>query len=225
MIKHYDEIYSKKDYAGEVETILSICYKPWRILDVGCGTGNHATEFAKHAHVTGIDIDFDSITCARNKFPIQQFDSVNPTFHCMGVSEIPPGHRYDLVVSLFNVINYIDSIEELLKFFSSIKKITTDVFVFDCWNGLAAILDNPKEKVTDDVHIKVTTCLMDQSVDVDTYVKDKKFTYSYKQTLWTPWELKNILSMAGFKSVQISEWMKPDVPATEKSWKIMVVCK
>ena len=69
--------------------------------------------------------------------------------------------------------------------------------------------------------------MIDQCVEVKTFVTlaGENFAYFYKQILWTPWELKSILNMVGFETVKISEWMKPDVPATEKSWKIMVVCK
>ena len=222
MIPHYDRIYLSKDYLSEVETILSIA-KPQSVLDVGCGTGTHAMEFAKSCDVVGIDIDEKSIECACAK------TSVNPKFFCKDVGEIYG--NFDLVVSLFNVINYIDSLDTLIKFCTAIRRLTNGFFIFDCWNGMAAILDNPKEKRIVSDKISVLTVpdisLMDQSVKVDVSVNidDEKFMYSYFQTLWTPFDLRSVLNMVGFKSVKISEWMKPDVSATEKSWKIMVVCK
>lgn len=223
MIPYYDRIYSFKNYAEEVETILSIADSPQRILDVGCGTGNHAIHFAKQSDVVGIDVDFESIECARKK------TKNNPQFFCIDVSDFTGS--FDMAVSMFNVVNYIDGLEKLIEFFSSIRRLTDGLFVFDCWNGIAAILDNPKDKrtVTDKILISIQpeTSLINQCVEIKTFVNmdGEDFTYSYKQTLWTPWELRSVLNMAGFETVKISEWMKPDIPATEKSWKIMVMCK
>lgn len=222
MIRHYDELYLNKDYAGEVETILSICQHPKKVLDVGCGTGNHAVEFANRGStVVGTDIDLASIIQATNKI-----EKGNPRFICTDIADLDI-KDFDLAVSLFNVINYINNFDDLIKFFIAIREKTHGMFIFDCWNGIAAILDNPKNKVTEDVSIKPVTYLFDQRVEVDTHVNlnGEKFTYSYQQTLWTPWELRNILEITGFKKIKISEWMKPDVPATENSWKIMVVCE
>jgi len=57
----YDALYRNKDYEGEVDLIERILAEhgasgPRRLLDLGCGTGNHALPLARRGHtVLGVD--------------------------------------------------------------------------------------------------------------------------------------------------------------------------
>jgi SAM-dependent methyltransferase len=223
--KYYDEIYSKKDYKFEVDTILSmIDYKPNRILDIGCGTGNHTMEFFNRGFkINGIDNDPKMIDVAKTK---------NPDIFAWHYHPFYPGQfkNFDLSISMFNVINYIDDLEELINFFESTFFLTNKNFIFDCWNGVAAMIDLPKRIWKEDgkfkIHINPTIDLMNQTVEIENkiYRNEVSFNYNYKQTLWTPRILKEILKMVGFRKVEMFEWMNTDFKATEKAWKIMVKC-
>ncbi len=243
--EYYDKIFSKKDYKGEANTVLKVFQDvvgrtPKRILDVGCGTGSHDFVFAeKGIEVVGIDIDCDAIEVARQKCGIQTGNV--PAFSCKNVSELEAG-KFDLAVSLFNVINYIDRLDSLLAFFEAIHQrlVEQGLFIFDCWNGLAAILDLPRDKdsqlVVGDERIEVATRprveLIDQRAVVDNYVSvtdahenKRAFTFRYQQTLWTPWCLKNVLRLAGLETLKVTAWMQPDVVATHETWKILFTCQ
>jgi len=219
---YYDKMYSTKDYSYEVDTVLSMVDIPKNILDVGCGTGNHVIQFIKRGFESfGIDPDQNMIKRALEK------DKQH--FKCGDVSEIDK--QYDLVVSLFNVVNYIVSLDVLLNFFRSIYSITNRYFIFDCWNGLAVILDQPRKEVRKIDNITVVLepriLLMDQIVEMTNkiYVEDEvKFEYTFNQRLWTPRILKDLLEMAGFK-VHMFPWMKPRETITESTWKMMVKCE
>lgn len=223
--KYYDKIYSRKDYNAEVSFILSMVknYIPKTVLDVGCGTGNHTIQFLKKGFdVYGIDTDKEMIKKAKAKNSI--------IFQCCDIYGLNPPHDFfNLTVAMFNVVNYIENINSLYKFFRAVRYVTRDYFVFDCWNGLAAILDNPKKinKKVDNIKISIepNISLIDQTVQMKNIISvdDVEFEYDYSQTLWTPKILKDVLMMAGFKSVQILKWMK-DKPATEKDWRIIIKC-
>ncbi|KAA0231877.1 class I SAM-dependent methyltransferase [candidate division KSB1 bacterium] len=242
---YYDKIYSGKNYRAEVETVLGLFQNsvgkiPKRVLDVGCGTGSHALILAeKGCDVVGIDLDCGVVDIAHRKCSGQT--NATPVFLCEDVSKLEAG-KFDLTVSLFNVINYIDQMDSLLMFFESIHKHLFDegVFIFDCWNGLAAILDPPRNKDSrflvggEQIDITTRPCveLMNQSVRVDNCVEvtgsdgsKRKFIFSYHQTLWTPWCLKNVLMIAGFEILYVSAWMQPNVIATYNTWKITFVCQ
>ena len=59
--RYYDRIYAFKDYAGEVEKILSIVERELqadgrRLLDVACGTGLHLERLKAHFEAEGLDL-------------------------------------------------------------------------------------------------------------------------------------------------------------------------
>lgn len=240
--EYYDTIYSVKDYSSEVSVILNI-YKtrlktvPRSILDVGCGTGNHSILFADQGcRVVGVDLDDKMIEIAKKK-PRPAED--NPAFYCMDVSDVPRT-RFDLAVSMFNVISYIRDIGTLKAFFKSIsKKLSVHgLFIFDCWNGLAAILDPPKIKKSkvklDNETIEIETFpdmnLMDQMVKVKNLVtvkkngQKKRFEYDYTQYLWTPSTVTMILKENGFDKISVVQDMKQNISAKHNTWKIMFIC-
>lgn len=69
----YDSLYHDKDYEGEcnlVERLLGAHGKEGllRLLDLGCGTGNHTLPLARRGHrVTGIDRSPGMLARARVK--------------------------------------------------------------------------------------------------------------------------------------------------------------
>ena len=58
------------------------------------------------------------------------------------VADLPEG-EFDLAVSLFNVVNYIEHFEDLLAFFKGVHQRLTSagMYFLDCINGVAAMVD------------------------------------------------------------------------------------
>jgi SAM-dependent methyltransferase len=240
----YDLLFTEKDYRHEAETVLGIARSltgksPKTILDVGCGTGNHSMVFSEIAKVVGIDIDPGIIEIAQAKVPAER--TTGPEFRCIDVGDLDRD-GFDLAVSLFNVVNYIRSFDGLHGFFREIAKRLNcgGVFVFDCWNGVAALRDLPKIKESTievqekRIHVRTvpTVDLMMQKVTVDNEVtissensRNQMFTFQYMQTLWTQMILAEALSMAGFSVERVVRWMMPDVEAEHDTWKIMFICR
>jgi len=57
-------------------------------------------------------------------------------------------NNFDMAIAMFNVVNYIENQADLNTFFRAIadKLEKKGMMVFDCWNGIAAVLDPPKIK-------------------------------------------------------------------------------
>ena len=67
LAKYYDEIYSNKDYDRESEFVKQVLnkYNCKRILDVGCGTGNHLVRLVEYGFkCVGLDIHEEMLNIA-----------------------------------------------------------------------------------------------------------------------------------------------------------------
>ncbi len=108
----YDLIYgSFKDYAAEA-VIVSEWIERYRagaasLLDVACGTGEHARHLAARGFaVDGIDINPAFVRIAQTKVPTGRFAQAD-------MSAFSLGRRYDAVVCLFSSIGYVLTLERL----------------------------------------------------------------------------------------------------------------
>lgn len=110
--EYYDLLYSTiKDYAREVPEITATLrhLNPGvqTVLDVGCGTGEHARRLAAEGFVVdGVDLDPVFIRIAAGKHPAG-------TFTVADMSDFHLGRTYDAVVCFFSSIGYVRTIERL----------------------------------------------------------------------------------------------------------------
>lgn len=110
--------------ATEVEFISKTCGLKGgeRILDLACGFGRHALEFAKRGFdVVGIDITEDYIRDARKT--AQEMNLNNVTFICSDIRDVSFENEFDLVLNIADgAIGYLENEEENLKIFDVISK-------------------------------------------------------------------------------------------------------
>lgn len=243
---YYDLLYAGKDYSGDVETVLEI-YKQYgrqalkRVLDVGCGTGNHSVELARMGHqVVGVDIDPQMIERARSK--VDRISEGELFFWLGDIAELEDS-GFELAVSMFNVVNYIHSLNELLRFFAAINQrlVQGGIYVFDSWNGLAAQLDPPRHEfrhiqadgMVIELELKPFLTPMEEKVVLNnvfsvvmpnTSERDE-FEYAYTMRLWTPRVLREVIEVSGFNVLHISKQGVWEQEATEQDWKIMLACR
>jgi ubiquinone/menaquinone biosynthesis C-methylase UbiE len=118
--KWYDALYGFKDYATEsarlCELVRTRCRDAKTVLDVGCGTGEHARRLTRDhgLAVTGIDVDEPSLAIARAKVPRAEFFRAD-------MASMRLGRRFDAVVTLFGSIGYLRTIERLREAFRRIR--------------------------------------------------------------------------------------------------------
>jgi len=102
----YDLIYSSfKDYPAEAAQIAAVVRRAnpaaRRLLDVACGTGEHA-RLLTEAHgfaVDGLDLDPAFVRIARGKLPNADVFEADMTSFALG-------RRYDAVLCLFSSVGY-----------------------------------------------------------------------------------------------------------------------
>ncbi len=109
---YYDRVYAWKDYNGEVARIRALieALHPGArtLLDVACGSGEHARLLASRFAVDGIDIEPAFVVQARAKVPTGEFIAAD-----MRRFEI--GKQYDVVQCLFSSIGYLLHGDDVVK--------------------------------------------------------------------------------------------------------------
>ena len=110
----YDLIYSTfKDYAGEAAQITHLLRRLnphcQTVLDVACGTGEHARLLAAAGFlVDGLDVDPAFVQIAQQKHPTGRFFEAD-------MSEFHLAHRYDAVLCLFSSIGYLTTLDQVTR--------------------------------------------------------------------------------------------------------------
>lgn len=150
--QYYDLLYKDKDYVGEAEYVRQLIerYQPGAqsLLDLGCGTGRHALLLASRGYsVTGVDRSPEMLTEARAQ-AAKLGASVKPEFAAGDVRSVRVERTFDVVVSLFHVMSYQVSNEDLKAAFQTAKAHLKPggVFIFDCWYGPAVLSERPSAR-------------------------------------------------------------------------------
>lgn len=96
-------------------------YQGKRVLEIGCGMGADAAEFAKHgAEYVGIDISSESLELARKRFEVFGLEG---QFHLLsGTDDLSHLGKFDLVYSC-GVLHHYPDIE---KIFDNIHNVLVD---------------------------------------------------------------------------------------------------
>lgn len=132
----YDELMNGVPYRNWVDYLTKILkkfdYSPDTILDLCCGTGNVSTVLASAGYsVTGVDISPGMIDFARQKV---RKDGIPIDFHVQDASSLNLGRRkFDLVISLFDSLNYILETPDLQQVFYKVGEHLNEggYFIFD----------------------------------------------------------------------------------------------
>lgn len=100
----YDVIHAGKPYADEAAAVHTRIQAHLRsggdtLLDVGCGTGNHAAHLRGHYRVEGLDLEERLLRIARERYP-------DAAFHQGDMTDFDLGRRFDAVTCLFSAIGY-----------------------------------------------------------------------------------------------------------------------
>jgi len=153
--RYYDLLYNDKAYDAESAYIWSIIkrYAPnaKSVLELGSGTGAHAAHIASYGYsVHGIDLSSGMVEKANiRKRKLSAEIAGRLAFETGDIRDIRTGEKYDVVISLFHVMSYQASNQDMLKAFETvaIHLKPGGIFVFDYWFGPSVLTQKPEVKI------------------------------------------------------------------------------
>jgi len=238
--KYYNLLYQDKDYNNEVNYIHSLIQQygqktAKKILDIGCGTGTHASYMSKLGYyVTGIDLSPEMISHAIGK------NIPNANFIIGNAVDFFIEKKIDIITSLFHVLSYQTTNENIEKMISQVTKHLSEngLFIFDFWYGPAVLTERPSIRIKrlEDADVKITRIaepilkINDNIVDVhyeliienkhnqqiDTIKEIHPMRYFFLP------EIEMFLSKSDIQLVYAREWMTEEIPS-EKTWGVCCV--
>ena len=110
--EYYDLVYSFKNYGEEANKIRDLIRHEYpaasTVLDVACGTGEHAKFLSAHFHVDGLDLEPGFVEIAQRKVPSGRFVVAD-------MRTFDLGRHYDVVQCLFSSIGYLKHGDEVVQ--------------------------------------------------------------------------------------------------------------
>ena len=234
--RYYDMFYEDKDYEIEVTYICTLLkrygIKTGHLLELGSGTGKHAQLLVKSGFtVDGIERSAEMVA----QSPIM----VGLSCQQGDIRSFSMEHSYDAVLSLFHVLSYQTSNQDVNAVFTCAAEHLKPggIFVFDFWYSPAVHTQKPTARVKRmlDEQIEVTrvaepyTYPNENRVDVNytIYVRERvsntiqTFTELHPMRHFSLPEIDLFADMAGLKRVTTEEFLTGNEPS-EMTWGVCV---
>ncbi|HMQ67474.1 MAG TPA: class I SAM-dependent methyltransferase [Ignavibacteria bacterium] len=245
--KYYNLLYKGKNYKKETEYVLKFIrkYKPdaRSILDLGCGTGRHDLLFSRKGFkTTGVELSPRMYSAAREILNENKNEELSLKFYNGDIRKIKLLSKFDVIISLFHVINYQTTNEDLESIFKTVKNhLKKDgLFIFDFWYGPAVLSDRPlkKTKIIKSDEIQITRHTVPEMkvnenlavINFKVEVKDlqtqriKKFNEKHNMRyLFLP-EIESLCGKFELESIYAKEWLTGK-NLSDKTWYGFTVLK
>jgi SAM-dependent methyltransferase len=241
----YDQLYHEKDYDAECDRIEQIIQDNYptpakSILDLGCGTGNHALRLAQRGYsIVGVDRSPEMLDIARQKSKDLNLDC---TFIQSDLRIFKSKQKFDIIIMMFAVLGYLTENEDIGKALDVVRSHLNPggLFICDVWYGPAVLYQKPGERVRVTENGD-TTIIRVSSGDLDTYhhivnvhfrlwkiVNNKlveDITEDHPMRFFFPQELVKFLHHSGMERVSIESFSNPDKAPDESDWNTMIIAK
>ncbi len=221
---YYDLFYKDKNYELEADFINALIkeFNPNAInlLELGSGTGKHAEILCKRNYqITGIDKSIGMVNRS-NERNIKGFKAI-----LSDICDYSINDKFDSIISLFHVISYLTTEENLLNCFKTAYKHLKPggVFIFDTWFADAVIHQKPEErklqleneKISVERFAKPIWYEDERVVEVQYQINIEnkatsalsQFTESHPMRYFTEAEIKKLSNQAGFNYIKAIEFM------------------
>jgi SAM-dependent methyltransferase len=152
---YYDLLYHDKDYESEARYVEDVIARVGGtvgpLLELGCGTGRHARLLADRGfQVTGVEMSEQMLAQARHReMRMPNASGGGFSAHLGDVRSFRTAQRFATVISLFHVVSYLTSTDDLYRFLETASHHLRDGghLIFDAWYGPAVLSQQPAVRV------------------------------------------------------------------------------
>lgn len=242
----YDLLYADKDYSAECDIIAELVGRfavgaASRVLDLGCGTGNHAIPLsARGFEVTGVERSVDMLAEARRKVA-QAAIGDRIALHQGDIRDVHlDAAPFDLALMMFAVLGYQLSNADVRAALRAARAHLRDdgLLIFDVWYGPGVLSDRPGQR------IRVAKSGNEEIVRVtDTELDTRRHTCDVRFNLWRmtagelaekteemhsmryffPMELEAFLDEADFDLLALRRFPQIEQEPDSMTWNVIVV--
>lgn len=243
----YDSLYQDKDYIGECDAVAEIFKKYSKnkissILDLGCGTGNHAFILQERGYkILGIDRSKVMLANAEKKLT-NLLDKKNIRLAKGDIRSWRSKEKFDSVIMMFAVLGYQLENKDVLQAFSTVRAHLNPggIFIFDVWYGPAVLTQKPskrtksvvttKGKIIRNAYSEIDTVRQICTVHyLTSYIQNtkqiQKIKEDHQMRFFFPKELEFYLQAAGLKLLKLGAFPQWRKPPNEKTWNIFGIAK
>ena len=144
----YDALYADKPYQHEVEWIVVQCTRiigapPRMFLDVACGTGRHAEQFARHGSVVGVDLSRDMLAIAHERLePLgSRASAFEGDMTKLETDSRIAAQSFDVASCLFDGLGYARTNERISATLRGMARATRSggVVIVEVWHAAAML--------------------------------------------------------------------------------------
>jgi SAM-dependent methyltransferase len=241
----YDAAYGDKDYEAECDLIERVFSASGNdvhtVLDLGCGTGNHAIPLARRGYrVVGVDRSDEMLAHARKKSA--SVAGAELDFRSGDVRTFEVDRRFDAVTLLFAVLGYqVENADALATLRTARRHLDAGgLLVFDVWYGPAVLRQRPsqRERVVEsslgrlrrrssgvlDVRRQICTV----SISFSLGEGDDERTdgvEEHRMRFFFPRELELLLDAARFELLRLGAFPDFDRDPDEETWNVLAVAR
>jgi SAM-dependent methyltransferase len=244
----YDFLYQDKDYERECDMLVEIFRRFGRapirtVLDLGCGTGNHALPLARRGFsVTGVDRSPGMLEQAAKKASASALGDKAPVFTEGDVRQLELARRFDAALMMFAVLGYQLRNENVASALTTVRRHLEPggLFVFDIWYGPAVLAIRPGERVKtlatpDGTVIRAASTKMDSFHQVAEvryqmwHVRESgpmvETSETHQMRYFFPQELALFLENAGLRLAHFCDFGALDRAADETTWNALAIAE
>jgi SAM-dependent methyltransferase len=238
---YYDLLYRDKDYAKEADYVDKLIKnhapKAGTIIELGCGTGNHAVCLVKKGYILhGVDVSDTMLQKARTRLTVPPRGEAS-RFTCQkgDIRSVRVKKQFDAAISLFDVMSYQNENSDIMATLETAKfhLKKKGLLLFNCWYGPAVFSEKPSVRIKkahgkgiEVVRIAEPEMLVNKNcVDVayTLFVKNTEtgsvheIKERHRMRYFFLPEMRYFLIQAGFELLQTYAWMTARQPS-DSSW-------